>query len=1001
MRILSFLAVCSFCLSSSRAEIVLVDRGQSDFAIVLSPEGTRAGLLAARELRRFIRKSTGAELEILKTPREGKPHVFVGPNEVSARAGIEGEDLPAEGFHLKTAGRDIHIVGHDTQGNPQRVAGSNNVQTGTLSGVYEFLERCAGVMFCWHDDLGTIVPKHERLLIPDLDVKDAPDWDYRMLAYSPEGQAGKLFGRRLRLGHPLTFSHGHAWYRILPIEKYGKEHPEYFAEIDGKRRARYYLGHHGGQVCTSNADVVKIFAEAAIEYFNKLSFRDMFSVSPNDGGGFCQCTNCRVLDSGELRADGAPVMTDRMITFYNAIAEHLVKVHPKKYLGAYIYSYYRRPPKRVKPHHNLVLVHATNSAFAQGDGWEEETKWEQAWSRLTPRYYKYDIYYYPRFSLNLIAPVTSHLIDKIKAEHENGVRGGYLYMGQSYEQLGAGHYLLSKLMWDKKADARALEKRYYKALYGNAALLVMAYYQLLEEQLKQVYTGKLEGTSPALARRFSQRKGRKSDVAVAAAHWPIMDRASTILEEASRQKITNNEKLRLQRLRDQHALMLHTVRGLAAALRLEKRGGTMPRDAEILKQSVQKREDSKKRIRNYAPTLADYIQRSDKAETALISPSGAFYQLATRERLPIITALRTEAPREETGLAELNGWRRAPLHYFLMTKSASQPSLGARAAVMFDDSNLFVHVEGREPAPSKVLKNANGMDDTGVFSDDNIEIFLKPPGAKGYFQIALGVGGGRFDASYPSGDPTASDPNWSPPLKTEVAATETGWAAWVSIPFASLGKDVKPEGDWRMNIYRTRRGNVEPDEYTAVAPTFGGYHLPQRFAQLRFVSKVTGPALKHSTFDSLRKEFVRDLRFYPREGATISIDTTRVWCGKQSVHVNVPKGGIGAITLSSSAEPDKSYRAQVAFFGKTTSLNPKVRPETPITRVIFRKTDGKAVTPTTGYSWKGSPALEKQGAWNTHTHIFKTPPGTEKISWTIFLHHPGDYWLDEVRLEEL
>ena len=36
---------------------------------------------------------------------------------------------------------------------------------------------------------------------------------------------------------------------------------------------------------------------------------------------------------------------------------------------------------------------------------------------------------------------------------------------------------------------------------------------------------------------------------------------------------------------------------------------------------------------------------------------------------------------------------------------------------MFDDSNLFVHVEGREPAPSKVLKNANGMDDTGVFSD--------------------------------------------------------------------------------------------------------------------------------------------------------------------------------------------------------------------------------------------------------------------------------------------
>ena len=52
------------------------------------------------------------------------------------------------------------------------------------------------------------------------------------LAYSPEGETSKRYGRRLRLWHPYTVSHGHAWYRILPIEEYGEEHPEYYAEIE-------------------------------------------------------------------------------------------------------------------------------------------------------------------------------------------------------------------------------------------------------------------------------------------------------------------------------------------------------------------------------------------------------------------------------------------------------------------------------------------------------------------------------------------------------------------------------------------------------------------------------------------------------------------------------------------------------------------------------------------------------------------------------------------------
>ena len=88
-----------------------------------------------------------------------------------------------------------------------------------------------------------------------------------------------------------------------------------------------------------------------------------------------------------------------------------------------------------------------------------------------------------RSSLNLIAPMTRNLIERIRAEVKTGIEGGCLHMGQSYEQLGAGHHLMARLMWDAGADAKTLEANYYRTLYGKAAPQVRAYYDLLESQL--------------------------------------------------------------------------------------------------------------------------------------------------------------------------------------------------------------------------------------------------------------------------------------------------------------------------------------------------------------------------------------------------------------------------------------------------------------------------------------------------------------------------------------
>ena len=984
-------------------DIQLVQDGASGHEIVLAEESLRAARLAAKELQTFVERSTGAKLPITATPSPDKHHVYVGPNQWSQAAGVSADDLPPEGFRIRTAGADLHVVGSDSNHDPKTVRTALPAYCGTVTGVFELLERTIGLMFCWHDDLGTVVPRTSTVTVPDLDITAAPDWSYRALAYSPEGATRALFGRRLRLGHSYTTYHAHAWHRILPVEKYGEEHPEYFAEIDGKRQARYYLSRHGGQVCTTNPDVVRIFADAAIAYFNKLPWRHMFSVSPNDGGGFCQCAPCRALDVQASSPDhpDTPVLTDRLLTFYNAIAQRLVAVHPDKTLGAYVYSYYKTPPQRVKPHPAIALVHATNSAHTHGVNWAAEHADERAWLSLSKRFYKYDIYYYGRSSLNLIAPVTTHLIEKLKAEQEAGIRGGYLYIGQSYEQLGAGHYLMARLMWDRHADARALERDYYSALYGPAGPDAMAYYHLLEKRLRKMHLEGIDVDEPAVEQLREAKSAGASAACVLAGYWPVLDQASALVERAATRELSAPEQDRLQRLADQHELLVWTVRGMIAAGRLETQASFDPDDVALLKQAVETREAVKKRIAVYAPTLAEYIARGDGELTARVTPEGAFYRLSRRNREPTLVALKAARPPVVDGKPDEGIWRRAPRTYMLLTRTGRTPSLGARCQLAFDDGHLYMLAEGSDSDTAKLLRSARDREDTALFNEDNVELFLQPLGTA-YYHIGIGAGSALFDSVHPTGEARESSTEWESGARFAVQTNAAGWSVEAAIPFASLGAGPGTDGPWRGNVYRTRRGTVDPDEYMAAAPTFGGYHVPERFARIVFADEPPATSLRHGTFDFLTPGDAADrVRFQGRGGARLALATEQTYCGGQALMITVPEGGLGGFTLTAPAHEEAGYRIVLACRNHVEALNPAVRPSAPITRVIFRGDDGKAVTPTTGYSWDGAPAQDTPDQWRTVPHIFTTPAGTTSISFTVFLHHPGTYWIDEARLESM
>jgi hypothetical protein len=609
-------------LPTERQEIVLVRDGKPVHNLICLPndEADPAAVLALKEYRSLVKKATGVEPARVEKPVAGTPTIFFGRNPWSIEAGITSEGLPSEGFRIRSIGQDIHIVGRDTpKVGAHQVAARTGMEPGTLYGTYEFLERCYGMLFAWHDDLGTIIPPQKDLTTQSMHLVYAPDCSYRQFTKSPEGQANEVFGRRLRLGHPLEIRHEHNWHRIMSPDVYGKEHPEWFAEIDGHRYPKHYSEKRGGQVCTSNPQVVEHFAKAAIAHFNKYPKADMFSIAANDGRKFCTCRECQALDSGRVRPDGRRVLTDRFITFSNQVAERVEKVHPDKRLGVIIYLDYKYPPQNVKPHPMLFLVHPTNSGFSQGayyegDEWSEAAM-ERVWHQAAGTFYKYDIWHYDQTPLYMIAPVTKHLIEKCRAQKNHGVDGGYHYIARSYELLGAGHYLLGRMLWDNNFDAEAAELKYYQALYGAAADDVKAYYDLLEASLVTVFK---EGPGKAkdeamIASFFNRYPGANNPGVYLAAYWPILDQMKETIDRAYSRKrlLSPDENERLVRLIDHHNYTMHTVASMVFSGR-GLTGSATSQDRKGFETSKSKRNAAIERIAKYRPFYAKLISEMDE-----------------------------------------------------------------------------------------------------------------------------------------------------------------------------------------------------------------------------------------------------------------------------------------------------------------------------------------------------------------------------------------------------
>ena len=107
MKHLFLIILTALAVTLTAAERVIVENGKSDYVIVYNTS-TGVPLRAAQDLQHYIHKAVGVKLPLVKNAqRKNRPAFVVGFDKVTA----------PEAFIVKTAGRDIHSSGNDTQGN--------------------------------------------------------------------------------------------------------------------------------------------------------------------------------------------------------------------------------------------------------------------------------------------------------------------------------------------------------------------------------------------------------------------------------------------------------------------------------------------------------------------------------------------------------------------------------------------------------------------------------------------------------------------------------------------------------------------------------------------------------------------------------------------------------------------------------------------------------------------------------------------------------------------
>ena len=690
--------------------LTLVTNGKINFEIVTPLKSTPASQDAAREAAQLLSEAYGTKITVRPQVSGKVPAIIIGDQELAKKNGLDISKIDRDGYFIKTIGQNVLIIGRDDPKRSPRRIGNFNGDSGeraTLFGVYEFLERFAGVRFYFPGKLGTILPKKKEWKLPAIDIYDRPDkvqrstyssWRPRNLTMPPElGKPFNMSQYRLRMRyHSWTWPCCHGLEKQGFVERFSKSNPEYFASNSQGKSVLQFRNEHTNQLCFNSGIRQEIYKDALsflkgepatvrgirpyhrtdpkrIAWHSQLDLRiPVYDITPDDGYYPCRCPKCSK-SFPDITGRNNKALSDFMWRYY-ADAANYVKGYG--YIAAWIYYPTLLTPDFKLPD-NILFVMCPKGPWSCGNEtvYKKEMEKVKTWGKITGnrmRLWNYMIKYphgsYPGVPSNAPRAVARYYRDAAPY-----ICGAFAEVGMErfmFQYLNL--YVYYKALWDNNLDIEALLKEHHELLFGAAAKHMAAFY----DEIEKIWLG-LVGNS------VDTPEGPKTvqiaDFDVWTKRYPesVMKKMEGFLKAAEAAVPKNSME--------------------AARIRFIKR--------EVWKTVVDRRQA--------------FMETLDQKDS--------WRMVAAEAKSPVVI----------DGQLNDKAWKNAePIHLTRFGKGAVEVKTVVR--MLYDKENFYFAFENFEPHTDKIVATDYPADDSRRWANSTAEIFLNPDGTRtNFYQLMI------------------------------------------------------------------------------------------------------------------------------------------------------------------------------------------------------------------------------------------------------------------------
>ena len=766
-------------------EAALLTAGNA--AIVIAPKASNVIRFSAAELSSHLGKVLGGEVKVFNAPQKGKFNIFLGFNEWSTAAGIAPEKHHRDAFTIKISSKGAFIAGKDdAKASPERAlpmgAWAHMYERATLFGVYDFLERFAGVRFYFPGELGTIVPRKKSISLPETEIFDYPDFITRRTMHYhgtwPGKSADDLAWREKNLAvyrYRLETSYipcCHGLSRLGYLHRFGQSHPEYFALMSNGKRHNNPSLPHPGSLCYSSGIREEVFQDVksylkgeppskrGVRYrdgrvaWDPSGFQPGYAdIMPQDSYYRCHCKKCE-----SKFGTGRSYATEFMWTFAAEIAKRLQDEKIPGFVTMMAYVPYVDVPKVELPSNLLVMV-AKHGPWGQynTEGQKRDLAAIAAWTRKLNKKVWLWTYFckqgatafvgVPSPNAHTLTPyykdVTPHVFGLFLESETDRYINNYLT-----------YYVHGKYSWDNRTDTEAIIAEHHKLMFGNASPVMAKLFSLFEKiWIKEIV-------------------GRTVDTELGPVVIPPSDYDLW-------HKIYNSKRM------DEIKADFDQAEKLAA------------KDKDSLARVKLFRSEWLIPLQNARKA---YMDRTNAVANFFFSPAAPAYLRVYPGKQKI-----TQAP--------------------------------VQTAVTFKEDKEFFHFtfDCEEPLFDDAVAVKRPKDSTNVWQDSGVELFINPTGDKKvYYQFILNLKNSLMDQECTMlGVRSKGNTKWDAGAVTSIKRTAKGYEAVISIPkkaFPNYNKKGFPVNFGRNRVLAKGTGHAVLYTWS---PFVKGFHDLENFGTLK------------------------------------------------------------------------------------------------------------------------------------------------------------------------